>query len=127
MTTTVAELVADARSRVDNLDVDTVAREIADGALVVDLREEAERRSTGAIAGAVHVPRGLLEFKADPTAGTHAGDLDPRRRTILYCAVGGRSALAAVSLAALGYHDVAHLDGGFEAWLDAGRPTEQVD
>jgi rhodanese-related sulfurtransferase len=127
MTTTTAELVADAKSRIVNLDVDTVAREIADGALVVDLREEAERRATGAIAGAVHVPRGLLEFKADPSAATHAGDLDPRRRTILYCAVGGRSALAAASLADLGYDDVAHLDGGFQAWLEAGRPTEQVD
>jgi rhodanese-related sulfurtransferase len=127
MTITAAGLVADARSRIDNLDVDTVAREIADGALVVDLREEAERRANGAIPGAVHVPRGLLEFKADPAAATHSADLDPRARTILYCAVGGRSALAAVSLAALGYGDVAHLDGGYQAWLAAGRPTEQVD
>ena len=127
MATTIAQLVAKARSRVDDLDADTVAREIADGALVVDLREDAERRATGAIPGALHVPRGLLEFKADPAAATHTDDLDPRRRTILYCAVGGRSALAAMSLASLGYEDVAHLGGGFQAWLEAGRPTEQVD
>ena len=127
MTTTAAELVADARSRVEDLDVDTVAREVADGALVVDLREEAERQTSGAIPGAVHVPRGLLEFQADRSAATHKGDLDPRRRTILYCAVGGRSALAAMSLVALGYENVAHLGAGFQAWLDAGRPTEMVD
>lgn len=127
MTTTTAQLVADARSRVEDLDVDTVAREVADGALIVDLREQAERRTNGAIPGAVHVPRGLLEFEADPASATHTGDLDPGQRTILYCAAGGRSALAAMSLAALGYEDVAHLGGGFKAWLDAGRPTEQVD
>jgi rhodanese-related sulfurtransferase len=127
MATTAAQLVADAKHVVENLDVDMVAREIADGALVVDLREDAERRATGAIPGALHVPRGVLEFKADPAASTHVVDLDQGRRTIVYCAVGGRSALAAVSLRGLGYTDVAHLDGGFQAWLDAGRPTELVD
>ncbi|HWM19306.1 MAG TPA: rhodanese-like domain-containing protein [Ilumatobacteraceae bacterium] len=127
MTTTAAQLVANAKDMVESVDVDMAAREIADGALLVDLREDAERRATGAIPGALHVPRGLLEFKADPAASTHVADLDKGRRTILYCAVGGRSALAAVSLRGLGYTDVAHLDGGFQAWLDAGRPTEHVD
>jgi len=127
MATSAAELVAEAKNRVDNLDVDAVAREIADGALVVDLREEAERRKTGAIPGSVHVPRGLLEFKADPSAPTHLAALDPARRTVLYCAAGSRSALAVVTLADLGYTDVAHLDGGMQAWGDAGRPTEPAD
>jgi rhodanese-related sulfurtransferase len=127
MPTTTGQLVAEARSRVENLDVDSVAREVADGALLVDLRETSERDETGAIPGAVHVPRGLLEFKADPSSPAHHPDLNPTRRTILYCASGGRSALAAVSLTSLGYVDVAHLDGGIQAWRAAGRSTEVVD
>ena len=101
--------------------------EIADGALLVDLREDAERRATGAIPARWTCRVDCSQFKADPAASTHVADLDKGRRTILYCAVGGRSALAAASLRGLGYTDVAHLDGGLEAWLDAGRPTEHVD
>ncbi len=75
MPTTTAELVADAKSQIENLDVEQTTREIADGALLVDIREAAERATTGAIAGAVHVPRGLLEFKADVSLPTHLRDL----------------------------------------------------
>ncbi len=121
-----ADLVREAMAQIENLDVETTARELADGALLVDLREGSERDEHGAIPGALHVPRGLLEFLADPESPAHARDLDPSRRTILYCAVGGRSALATVSLRRLGYADVAHLEGGFHAWRAAGRPTEVV-
>lgn len=124
MSITTAERVLEARARVENLDPDRTARQLAEGALVVDLRESAERESTGAIPGAVHVPRGLLEFTADPTMPAHMADLDPGRRTILYCTSGGRSALAVLTLQELGYTDVAHLDGGITAWLAAGRPVE---
>lgn len=124
MPTTTAQLVVDAKARIENLDTEQTARELADGALVVDLREAAERDDTGAIPGALHVPRGLLEFQADPSLPTHLAALDPDRRTILYCAVGGRSALAVLSLQELGFSDVAHLDGGIKAWLAAGRPVE---
>lgn len=124
MPTTTAQLLADARTRIENLDPERTARQLADGALVVDIREAAERDETGTIPGAVHVPRGLLEFKADPSLPTHLADLDPDRRTILYCATGGRSALAVLSLRELGYTDVAHLEGGIKAWLEAGRALE---
>ena len=121
---TTADLVAAARSRVVNLDVEDTARAVSDGALLVDIREEDEVLRTGAIPGAIHVPRGLLEFKADPTAATHLAPFDPAGRTILYCASGGRSALAASTLVDLGYADVAHLDGGIAAWVASGRPTD---
>jgi len=127
MFTTTSELVADAKGQIENLDVEKTAREIADGALIVDIREATERKNTGAIAGAVHVPRGLLEFKADSTLPTHLPDFAPDRRTILYCASGGRSALAVGTLKQLGYTDVAHLDGGIQAWLATGRPTELTE
>lgn len=125
MAKTAAELVADAKQRVENLTVDQVAGELAGGDVVlVDLREPEERAQHGAIPGAVAAPRGMLEFWADPTSAYHRPEFDPNRRVILHCASGGRSALAADTLRQLGYANVAHLDGGFNAWRDAGRPVE---
>src|SRR5438105_141754 len=100
---TAAELVAHATSQIENLDPTQTARDLADGALVVDVREAHERRISGGIPGAIHVPPGMLEFNADPAHPLHMDDLDPGRRTILYCASGGRSALATVALRELGY------------------------
>jgi rhodanese-related sulfurtransferase len=73
-----------------------------------------------------HAPRGMLEFWADPTSAYHREEFDPARRTILYCASGGRSALAADTLQRMGYANVAHLDGGIKAWKEGGRPVEEV-
>ncbi len=124
---TSAELVSEAKQRVENLNVDQVAEELARGdAVLVDLREPGERAETGAIPGAVHAPRGMLEFYADPTSKYHKPELDPSRRVILHCASGGRSALAADTLREMGYANVAHLDGGFNAWKDKGQPVEEV-
>ena len=127
MPQTAAELVAEAKQRVENLSVDQVARELERGdALLVDLREPDERAQHGAIPGAVAAPRGMLEFWADPASAYHRPEFDPSRRVILHCASGGRSALAAETLRQLGYENVAHLDGGFAAWKEAGRPVEDA-
>lgn len=120
-----ADMVADAKSRIENLDPDTVEREVVDGgALLVDIRDAPELDADGKIPGALHVPRGMLEFRADPTSPYHQAPLDPSRRVILHCASGGRSALAAQTLQEMGYADAAHLDGGIQAWKEAGKPTE---
>lgn len=123
MPSTVVELVTRAKGQVENLTPEQVAREVAEGAALIDLREPAELQHDGVIDGAVHAPRGMLEFYADPASPYHRSELEPSRRTIVYCASGGRSALAAVTLADLGYTDVAHLDGGLKAWKSEGRPT----
>lgn len=120
----VTDLVAEAKARIENLDVAGVDKEQADGVLLVDLREPAELTEAGRIPGSVHVPRGMLEFRADPTSTYHQDGFDPERRMILHCATGGRSALAAAALQDMGYNNVAHLDGGFKAWVEAGRPIE---
>jgi rhodanese-related sulfurtransferase len=110
---------------VTNLTVEDVAAELDAGdPLIVDIREPAEREQHGSIPGAIAAPRGMLEFYADPTSPYHLPELDPSRRVILHCAAGGRSALAADTLQQMGYTDVAHLDGGFTAWKQAGRPVE---
>jgi len=120
------ELVAAAKATVENLDVAGVDRERGAGALLVDLREPGELAESGRIAGSVNVPRGMLEFRADPTSPYHQEGFEPERRIILHCATGGRSALAAATLKDMGYTNVAHLDGGFKAWVAAGRPVEQT-
>lgn len=126
--TTAAEMVAAAKAAVDNLAPETVAREIQDGrAVLVDIRETEERVQNGYIPGAIHLPRGMLEFYADPTSPYHRKELDPGQRVILHCASGGRSALAVQTLQQLGYTDVAHLDGGIGAWAAAGNPVEHQD
>ncbi len=123
MATTASELVSQAKAQVENLTPEQVMDEIASGALVVDLREPGELANDGMIEDAVHAPRGMLEFWADPSSPYHRPEFDPRRRTVLYCASSGRSALAAVTLGQLGYTDVAHLDGGIKGWLQAGCPV----
>ncbi len=123
MPSTIAEIVSRAKARTENLTPEQVAREAAQGAVLVDLREPAELERDGMIEGAIHAPRGMLEFYADPNSPYHRDELDPSRRTILYCASGGRSALGAVALAELGYTDVGHLDGGIKAWRTDGRPV----
>jgi rhodanese-related sulfurtransferase len=127
MAKTAADLVAEAKQRVQNLTVEQTAEEFERGdALFVDLREPSEREEHGAIPGAVHAPRGMLEFWADPTSSYHRAEFDPNRRIILHCAGGGRSALAADTLQHMGYANVAHLDGGFNAWKAAEQPVEDV-
>ena len=124
---TSAEMIAEAKKRVENLTVDQAAQELEQGdVLLVDVREPAERAQSGTIPGAVEAPRGMLEFYADPTSPYHRDEFQPGRRIIFHCASGGRSALAAATLQDLGYERVAHLDGGLKAWKAAGRPVEDV-
>ena len=119
-----SDLVAAAKQRVENLDPDTVEAELASGdAILVDLREAEELAANGRIEGAVHIPRGMLEFRADPASPYHQAPLDPSARVIVHCASGGRSALAAAVLQDMGYERVAHLDGGINAWKEAGKPV----
>jgi rhodanese-related sulfurtransferase len=121
-TVTAAQMVAEARARIENLSPEQVIAETATGQpLLLDIREPEERVQTGAISGSVHAPRGMLEFYADPTSPYHRAEFDPTHRTILYCASGGRSALAADTLRRLGYVNVAHLDGGIKGWIAAGH------
>ncbi len=121
-----SELVAEAKSKVENLGVDEVQEEMEEGALVVDLREPEELETSGRIPGSLHVPRGMLEFRADPETPYYLEPFDRSRRIILHCASGGRSALGAATLKEMGYEKVAHLDGGFRAWTEAGGAVEKV-
>ena len=94
------------------------------GAVLLDVRE-AEEWQHGHIPDSVPAPRGLVEFFADPTSPRHKESLDPAGRVIVVCASGARAALAAATLLDMGYENVAVLDGGLKAWMDAGLPTNE--
>lgn len=121
------DAVAEAKQGLENLSIDDLKAEIASNPdlLVVDIREIQERVDSGAIPGSVHVPRGMLEFWADPSIDYYREFFRPERRTVLYCAGGGRSALAAKVLKEMGYEDVAHLEPGFDGWKKEG-PVEDI-
>lgn len=124
---TVKQMVAEARGRVESLSVQEAAAEIdQDDVTLVDVREDDERFLEGAIPSAVHIPRGMLELSADPSSSLHREELDPRRRTIVYCSSGSRSALSADTLQRMGYENVAHIDEGMMAWKRNGCRVERI-
>jgi rhodanese-related sulfurtransferase len=122
MTTTAAQMVADAATQIDQVSPQAAAEELGHGSAVfLDVREPVEWEQY--IEGSVQVPRGLLEFQADPTSPRHNPALDPSRRVIVFCRSGVRATLAGATLKELGFSDVANMTGGFAAWKDAGLPT----
>ena len=124
---TAAEMVADAKGRIENLTVEQADTEIEEGSVtLVDIRKDDERTQNGAIPNSVRAPRGMLEFWADPSSPYHREEFGSARRLILYCASGGRSALAADTLQRMGYENVCQLDGGFTAWKEQGHPVEEA-
>lgn len=124
MTKTVAELIATANARVDSVSPQDAAAQVAAGkAVLLDVREPVEWEHH--IEGAVQVPRGLLEFAADPTSPRHKAELDPAAGVIVYCRSGARAALACATLKDMGYESVANLAGGFGAWQEAGLPVNE--
>ncbi len=121
----VDDLLREARTQIDRLEPAQAQREIATGAVLVDTRSGDDRLLEGRIHGAVHVPRTVLEWRADP--GSDARDerianLDAR--LIIMCNDGYSSSLAAANLRRMGFHRVADLSGGYRAWAKAGLPTE---
>ena len=92
--------------------------------LFLDVREPAEVATSGKVPGALAVPRGLVEFRADPASPLHDAAFDRAKTVIAYCASGGRSALVGKTLKDMGYGNVRNL-GGFKGWLDAGGEVEK--
>jgi rhodanese-related sulfurtransferase len=126
MPTSVKEMLAAANAAVPRIGRDEAAALMAKGeVLVVDVRDAPELQASGKVVGAVHVSRGMLEFRADPESPYHDPGFDPDRTVIVYCASGGRSALAGKALKDLGYRDVRNL-GGFKEWAENGGAVERV-
>ena len=125
MPMSVKDLLAAANGAVARISTEEAAKMMASGkALVVDVRDLPEVQSSGKVQGAINVSRGMLEFRADPQSPYYDKALDPGKTVILYCASGGRSALAGKTLQDLGYKDVRNL-GAFKDWVEAGGAVEK--
>jgi len=123
MTTTVKDMLAAAEAAVPRIAAEEAKKlHAAGGAVFIDLREPPELTASGKVPGALAIPRGLLEFRADPAG---ASPLPAGKVVITYCASGGRAALAGKTLRDLGYTDVRNL-GGFKDWVAAGGAVEPV-
>ena len=123
MAVTVKDLLDAANAAVPRISADEAKALIAQGALVVDVRDGTEV-ANGQGKGAVHAQRGLIEFKADSAMPSHDPAFQKDRTVIVYCASGGRSALAGKTLKDMGFTDVRNL-GGFKGWVDAGGEVEK--
>jgi rhodanese-related sulfurtransferase len=126
MTMTVKQMLAEAEAVVPRIGAeDAKALHARQQAVFVDLREPPELAASGKVPGALAIPRGLLEFRADPESPLHEAAFDRGRTIVVYCASGGRAALAGQTLKAMGYADVRNL-GGFKDWAAAGGAVESV-
>lgn len=124
MATSVKSLLEAANSAVPRISPEDAKGMLDRGeAVMVDVRDASEVEKTGRAEGALHIARGVLEFKADPASPSHAPELDQDRAVILYCGGGSRAALAGKTLQDFGYKRVYNL-GGFLDWANAGLPIE---
>ena len=119
---TAHDLVAAAKSRVQEISIDQAEEAIRDADVLVDVRE-ADEYAVGHLPGAVHVSRGMLEFKFSAHPALQSRDLN----VVLYCKTSGRAALAAVALHDMGYLNVKSIVGGFDAWAAAGKPVAKPE
>ena len=125
MATSLKQMMEAANAAVPRVTPAQTRELIAKGnALVVDVRDGSEVAQSGKVAGAVHVSRGLLEFRADPESPSHDKNFAKDKTVIVYCASGGRSALAGKLLKDMGYGQVFNL-GGFKDWADSGGAIDK--
>ena len=120
----VADMVAEAQAMIPRVSPEEAAAMQASGeAVLVDIRDVRELAKTGKIADAVHAPRGMIEFWADPQSPYHKEIFATGQKLILVCASGWRSALSAKTLIEMGMDNVHDLEGGFSAWAKSGQPV----
>ena len=124
MTKTVKDMLAAANAVVPRIGAAEAMAMAADPRVVLlDVRDVAEVKAAGKAKGALNVSRGLVEFRADPESPLHDAVFDRAKTIIVYCASGGRSALAGKTLKDMGYADVRNL-GGFKDWVEGGGEVE---
>lgn len=125
--TTAAQMVQDARQRIEEIDAATlIARHGDPDLVIVDIRDPRERARTGFIPGAFHAPRGMLEFWVDPKSPYFKPIFGEDKTFVFHCASGWRSALSTATLQDMGFK-AAHLKDGFTSWVEAGGPVEKPE
>ena len=126
MKKTVKQLVEDANTRIDTLTIEeALALHGKEGTTFVDIRDVRELERDGQVPGAVHAPRGMLEFWIDPESPYHRDVFATGNRMVFFCAAGWRSALATDTARNMGLENICHIEGGFKAWKEADGPIEE--
>lgn len=120
------QLLTEADARITTRTVDEArALQSDDNYLLVDIRDPRELERDGKVPGALHAPRGMLEFWVDPESPYFKPIFgDESKHFVLFCGGGWRSALSAAALQDMGMTNVSHIAGGFAAWKDSGAPLE---
>ena len=125
ITMSAKKLVEDAEKEVETVPAaEAVKLHGRDDVVLVDIRDIRELQRDGRVPGAIHCPRGMLEFWIDPETSYHKPVFAQDKRFVFFCAGGLRSALAAQIAQRMGLKPVAHIGGGFGAWKTAGGPVE---
>ncbi len=125
ITVSVRELVAAANDEIKTLSLDEAGALLGrDDVVFVDLRDVRELGREGKVDGALHVPRGMLEFWIDPASPYHKPVFQEDKRFVFYCGSGWRSALATKVAQDMGLKPVCHIAGGFTAWKEASLPMD---
>jgi rhodanese-related sulfurtransferase len=125
MPTSLKELLTAANASVPKISPQDASALMKDGnVLVVDVRDGTELQATGKLPGAIHVSRGMIEFRADPESTYYDKAFNVEMTVLVYCASGGRSALVGKTLQDLGYRDVRNI-GGFKDWVEGGGAVEK--
>ncbi len=120
------QLIADANAKIQTLTVSEAQGKLGDPDVVfVDIRETGELEREGAIPGAFHAARGMLEFWVDPESPYHKEVFSSGKQLVLYCQSAWRSSLATATLLDMGLTSVSHIEGGFAAWKKAGGAIEE--
>lgn len=119
---TASDLVAAAKARVKEVSVADAEAAMRDAQVVVDVRE-ADEFAAGHVPGAVHISRGMLEFRFSGMPALQSRDI----AIVLYCKTSGRAALAGAALQDMGYLNITNISGGFDAWAAAGKPVAKPD
>ena len=124
--TPVKTLVAHAKEHIQTLLQEDAEAQVAAGtAQFIDIRDVRELKREGRIPGALHAPRGMLEFWLDPASPYHKPEFNTDKKLILFCAGAWRSALAVKTLQDMGFENIAEMEGGFGAWKTRGAPIEE--
>ena len=119
------QLLAEAKRKIRSIPAAEALARLGDpGAVFVDLRDPREQEREGVIPGAVHAPRGMMEFWVDPESPYFRPVFgDDSKTYVLFCALGWRSTLTAATLTEMGMTNVCDIEGGLEAWKAAGGPV----